>query len=67
MTHELPRAVKIRTTVGIICMLTKNHLGGTQNSICFVFKVAGNVTGQLYGIEVVHFFLIINWRREMYG
>jgi hypothetical protein len=50
MIHELPRTAKIRTAAGIICMLTKNHLGGTQISIRFVFKVAGDDAGQLYGI-----------------
>ena len=56
MIHELPWTVKIRTTAGIICMLTKNHLGGNQISILFVFKVAGDDAGQLYGIEVSAFF-----------
>jgi len=48
---KLPWTVKLRTTAGIICMLTKNHLGGTQISIRFVFKVAGDDAVQLYGIE----------------
>jgi len=42
--------------MAVIWMLTKNDLGGTQNSICFVFKVAGDDAGQLYGIEVSAFF-----------
>jgi len=50
MTHESPWTVKIRIVAGIIWMLTKNDLGGTQISILFVFKVAGDGTGQLYGI-----------------
>lgn len=31
-------------------MLTKIHRGDTQISIYFVFKVAGDDAGQLYGI-----------------